>query len=332
MKSVFSSLVRQKYNLVLANKFPSENYPPANINQMLQQCEAAGRSDLAEQIKKQWANVLNKYPQTRVNWGAAVTIGNNSLKKNIFGGKEFAVWLKSQGDIAPEIVQEAKKIETLAPPPKGTPAIAIPKKDETPKDWQQEAAKTKEALITAKKAFTDIKQYITFLEKEANDLTRKIADYGEGGAKSTTKTGKSKYADRVPKWEAILKVTLEQLNATKEEIKESESNFKQAVNNYNHAPVTTVAYEKRAQVDISNILDFIKDTGDLDKQRELLTKLNEALGKQKIGASVEEVTAVSDKILSLFEKIKARMSSIKQWLKGLRKSVTNFDKLASIRY
>ena len=138
---------------------------------------------------------------------------------------------------------------------------------------------------------------------------------------------------RVPKWTATLKATLAQLEETKAEIKETESSFKKAVDDYNHAPLTTVAFEKKAQDHISNILEFVLNMKDLDKQRDLLSKLNDTLGdKPKSTASAETTAAAGDKILSLLEKFKAGLAVLKAWILSIRKSVNTFGKLAAIRY
>ena len=68
---------------------------------------------------------------------------------------------------------------------------------------------------------------------------------------------------------------------------------------------------------------------DLDKQRDLLAKIDEALGKQKTTASVE-VVAVN--ISGMIEKLKLGLKSILNWLSNLTKSVKTFSKLASLRY
>jgi phage host-nuclease inhibitor protein Gam len=325
----FATAVKLRY--IIASGLPSEDYPPANIASMIKQCEALGRDDLADQIKMQWRKVLNKYPNTRLNWPTAVAIGGNSIKKNIFGGKEFVMWLKDQEDLTAEQKAVAQKVETILPPPKGTPAIAVPKKDETPEQWQEEAAKTKEAYIAAKKAFGDVKEYISYLEKEAADLKKKIKTYGAGGEKEKTKSGEpSKYAGRVPKWEELLKVAIDMIEETKKNLKEVESDFKGAVTNYNNAPITTVAYEKKAQSGLENVLEYVLNMKDLDKQRDLLEKLNAAMGT-KTTAGVEEVVA-ADKIASLMQKIKDGLKAVMAWIKGLRASVNEFGKLAALRY
>ena len=133
----------------------------------------------------------------------------------------------------------------------------------------------------------------------------------------------------MPKWEAELKGTLAQLEETKNEIKDAEGSFKKAVNDYNHAPLTTVAYEKKVQDGLENILTNVLNMKDLDKQRELLTKINEYLGKKE---STGEVVAAADQVMSLFKKFKEGIKRIQEWIKGLNKSVGTFSKLASIRY
>jgi hypothetical protein len=326
----FMAAVKRKYYIVAAS-LPAEDYPPANIASFIKQCESLNRSDLADQIKMQWSKVLNKYPETRRNWATAVVIGGNSIKKNIFGGKEFVVWLKEQEELTTAQKNAAKAIPTIMQPPKGAPAIAIPKKDETPEEWAEEAAKTKEGLLAAKKAFTTVNDYIVYLEKEATDLKKKIGTYGPGGEKSTTKTGTpSKYADRVPKWQAVLKTTMEQIDETKKNFKEIEAEFKAAANNYNNAPITTVAFEKKAAAGVENILEVILNMKDLDKQRDLLSKLNDSLEKQKATGAVE--AAAGDKVIALFKNFIEGLKNLKSWFLGLKKSVDAFGKLASIRY
>ena len=325
----FLSLVKTKYVIMAAGN-PSEDYPPANINSMLKQCEAVGRKDLADQIRMQWVKVLNKYPGTRVNWGAAVKIGGASIKKNIFGGVEFGVWFQGQQDLSPAQQTAAKNVVSILPAPAGTPALAIPKDGETAEDWKAEALQTKANLASAKKGFSDVNKYIEFLDKEVRDLKKKIADYSKGGEKETTKTGKPhKLADRIPKWNVILEAVVSQLEETKGKFQEAKTGFAEAVDNYNHAPLTTVAYEQKAQENLSNILEMILDMKDLDKQKELLAKLNDSLSKQKTTASVE-VVAIN--LPGLIDKVKTGFKALKSWLLGLNRSVNSFNKLASLRY
>lgn len=330
MLQAFAAALKSRY--IIFASVPAEDYPPANIAAMIKQCQALGREDLADQIRMQWAKVLNKYPATRLNWGAAVKIGGASLKKNIFGGNEFVVWLKEQQDLSPAQVKNAQAVVSIMPPAQGTPALAIPKDGETVEDWKAEAAKTKESLIAARKGFSDVRKYIAFLEQEAHDLKQKIASYSKGGDKATTKGGKPhKLTERVPKWSIILASVVEQLEETKNKLQEAETGFKEAASNYNQAPLTTVAYEKKAQDNLSAVLELILDMKDLDKQKELLSKLNETLAKQKTTANVSEIVA-GNLLDSLVTKLKAGFKALKNWLSGLNKSVNTFNKLASIRY
>jgi predicted nucleic acid-binding Zn-ribbon protein len=327
----FMNTVKAKYKIMAS--VPSENYPPANIAAMIKQCQDAGRDDLADQIHMQWGNVLKKYPVARLNWGAAVKIGGASIKKNVFGGVEFSAWLREQEDVSPEHKKQAKSIPSISTPMKGVPAIAVPKDNETPEMWQEQALKTKEQLVEAKKGFNDIKEYIKFLEGEVKSFQTKIKTYGPGGEKATTQSGKpSKLAGRVPKWIALMKVTAEQLSETRASLQHAEGNFNSAVNDYNKAPVTTVEYEKKVQGNVENILEYVLNLKDLGKQRELLEKLNDTLDKQKIGASTMEITAAGDILLSFFEKIRAGFKSFKLWISGLSKAVNNFDLIANLRY
>jgi chromosome segregation ATPase len=327
----FMSKVKAKYSITAS--LPREDYPPANIAKMIKMCEDGGREDLGHQIQMQWAKVLHKYPASRTNWGAAVKIGGASIKKNVFGGKEFMQWFKDQEDLSPELKEEAKSVPSIISPMKGVPAIAIPKDNETPEQWKEEAAKTKENLAEAKKGFSDIKEYIKFLETEVHGFQKKIETYGPGGAKNTTTQGKpSKLSLRVPKWQELMKVTAEQLAETKASLVQAEGKFNTAVKDYNNAPVTTVEYEKNVQGNVENILEYVLNLKDLNKQRELLEKLNDTLDKQKVGASVDEVTAASDKLASFFNSIKTGFNFLKKWILGLTNAVSKFEQLARIRY
>jgi hypothetical protein len=327
----FAAAVAAKY-VVCSSGLPREDYPPANIAEMIRQCEALDRTDLAQQIRMQWTAVFNKYPKTRINWPTAVVIGGNSVKKNIFGGKEFVVWLASQQDMSAEHKAAAKAVPTILPPPKDAPAIAIPSSRETPSDWNAEALKTRQSLVEAKKAFQDVKEYAAFLEKEAQDLKKKIEAYGDQGPKSKTKDGApSKMSERVPKWTAQLEATIAQIEETRSGVREVEGQFKKAASDYGHAPVTTVAYEKKAQQGLDNILAYVLDMKDLDKQKDLLEKLNGALEKQKATASAELVEA-GDRLSGLAARFMESLKAIKAWLSALTRSVSSFGRLASLRY
>jgi len=330
MLRAFVTVVKAKYQIQA--DVLSEDKPPSNFVLMMKNCEAVGRKDLSDQILMYWRKFLQKYPEKRANIAAAVAHGTNSIKKHLFGGKDFVIWLKDQEDITPEQKKSIQEVTTILP--KDVPAIATPKKAETQEDWLAEAARTKEALASAKKAFADVREYIKYLEKEAEDLKRKISDYGPGGAKSKTKDGSPHaYTKRVPKWEEVLKGILVMLEDARKEITASEAKFKEAVADYNSAPITTVAFEKKAQDNLENVLALILDMKDLDKKREMLAKLNDTLGgKQETTGSIEVDAGISDRIRNLLVKFKDALKSFKEWFAGINKAVTAFGKLAAIRY
>ena len=308
-----------------------DDKPVSQYVVMIDNCEAVGRKDLADQIRMYWRKFLNKYPKYRIGdaqaYAAAAKHGMNSIKVHLFGGKEFVVWLKEQ-DIAPAQVKELQAVPPITMP-KDTPAIAIPKNNETQEEWLVEASKTKEALVAAKAAFNDAGEYIKYLEVEAGKVKQMI----EKNKDLKKKDGSPhKLSERVPKWTAQLEATINLLEETKKSLGETEKKFKEAANDYNHAPIITVAFEKKAQENLDNVLLYVANMTDLDKQREILVKLNETLGKPKSTASVEEVTAAGDILANLLAKFKNGFKAIMAWLGNLTKSVDAFSKLASLRY
>jgi len=327
MLRAFVAAVRAKYSI--RADVLSEDKPPSNYVLMMKNCQAVGREDLANQILMYWHKFLHKYPKHRIDPAAATAHGMNSIKLHLFGGKDFVVWLKEQEDLSPEQKKALQEVVTILP--KDAPAIAIPKKAETQEDWIAAAAKTKEALAATKKAFSDIREYIKFLEKQAEELQIKVAAYGPGGKKAKNKDGSpSAFSARVPKWEDILKGILVLLEDARKEIVDSESKFKEAAVDYNHAPITTVAFEKKAQDNLTNILTYVLDMKDLDKKRELLAKINAELGKQETTAAVEVIAG--DRIQALLAKFKDALKTFKIWFANLNKAVAMFGKLAAIRY
>lgn len=324
---------------VLLASLPREDYPPKNIADMIKQCLSIDRKDLADQIRMQWVKTYNKYPETRINWGSAVNIGGRSLKKNIFGGKEFVVWLSEQEALSPEEKQAAKEIVSIMPVPKEVPKIAIPKENETAEDWQAAAEETALRLSEARKAFTDVNQFISYLETRIEDLSHKVLEYGPEGAKEKTKEGKtSRLASRVPKWQSKLDVYVAQLKEVKEGVKTAETGFKEAEKSYNNAPITTVEYEHKSQATLDKVLEFILDIDDLEKQKKMLEKFNETLEKlSKKATSKYEINAdLWDSLIKTFttviDGLKQGWVKLLKWTKGLNKSVEDFNKLASLRY
>lgn len=322
---------------VLAGALPDKDYPPANVAKMIKECENAGRSDLGEQIMMQWNKVIEKYPQTRVNWGAATKIGTSSIKKNIFGGVDFHVWLSTAESLSPEMKKEIQKIPTIGKPPQGTPAIAIPTDSEQPEDWATEAEKTKGMLANIQESIGSGKDFIKYLSSEIADLKKKIVVYGPGGEKELTKAGKpGKLSLRVPKWEVQLDAFEAQLQSTSNALAEAAADMKASEAAYNEAPVTTVAYEKKAQSSLDSVLEFILNMEDLEKQQKMLEKFNETLKNLEKKTVAHLITAdVWDSARALFDKImttiKSKTDAMAGWVKGLNSSINEFSELANMR-
>lgn len=325
----FFRAVKNKYQI---EAVMHDDKPVSQYVVMINNCEAVGRKDLADQIRMYWRKFLNKYPKYRIGdanaYKAAAKHGMNSIKVHLFGGKEFVVWLKEQEDLASAQVKDLQEVPPITIP-KNAPAIAIPKNKETQEDWLVAASKTKEALVAAKAAFHDAGEYIKYLEVEAGKIKQMIEKNKDLKKKDGTP---HKLSERIPKWTAQLEATISLITETKKTLNDTEKKFKEAAKDYNHAPILTVAYEKKAQVNLDNVLLYVANMTDLDKQREILVKLNEALGKTKTSASVEVIAAAGDILAKLLLKFKNGFKAIKSWLSNLTKSVDAFSKLASLRY
>lgn len=319
--------------LIIAGGLPKENYPPANIKSMIDQCNAKGREDLGQKIMDQWNDLIGRSPKLRVNWAAASAYGNNSIKKHVFNGLVFAEWFAQQVALSPEEKKEA--VKSAKPEKIAAPKIAIPAADETLGDWEAEAAKTKVMLNEASENFATVENFVAYLQEEITTLKRRLSDYGEGGSKHLTKTGvPHAYVSRIPKWEA----QLEAYSAKLTEVTEVKTKFEKAKNSYEHAPVTTVEYEQEVQDSLSNVLTFILDIKDLKKQEELLQKFDKSLDeikKNKLAAAVNKIEVNADLwdfITDLFDSFGKIWKTITNWFKGLFNAVDDFDDLASIRY
>lgn len=338
MESVHKRII-EVFRFLVAS-MPSEDHLPSNAQQMIEQCEALGREDLADQIKLQWRKVLKKYPATRVNWGSVIKIGCLSVKKNVFGGKEYASWISEQHELSSEQKKEASKIDTVIKPPKEIPTIAVPKDNETIEDWHIFYDETKLRISEIRKALSDINGFISFLEKQISGLKRKLSEYGPEGSKKVLNKGKpdKRYITRIPKWEVQLDAYTEQLNVIKTNFKEADMGFKDAEKKYNSIPITTVSFEKLAQQKLDKVLMFVLDTEDLEQQEKFLSKFNFSLQKlaKKATGSYEVTSDFWDgffkAVTDLIANLKAGWSRVLKWVKGLNKSVQDFDALASIRY
>jgi len=309
---------------------PSEDYPPSNIASMIKQCEAKHRSDLGDKIKEQWIKVLNKYPGTRVNWGAASSISASSIKKNVFGGKDFVDWLSENAALTPAETQQAAKTPAVAVPA-NTPRIAIPEEGETPEQWKAEAKVTEGLLAQARAGFGSAKEFAEYIQKEIFNLHRMIADYGPGGAKSTTSKGKpSAMSLRVPKWLAQITAHETVLATIKQEIDDSEKQLLAAAESYGSVPITTVAYEKKAQESLEDVLGFILDIKDLKKQRELLLKFQDTLrAADKKTAANTAVAGPMDLLSEAWDAVVSFVTSIIKWGKSFSRATKRFGAIAN---
>jgi hypothetical protein len=338
IEASFDNLVEALYEIIAS--IPTPDKPPSNIAALIRECEAKGRKDLGEKIQAQWEKVLEKYPATRLNWAAASTIGGNSIKKNVFGGELFVDWLAKQLKASPEAKEELKKeipeIPVVAVP-KGTPAIAIPKKGETPEDWKEAAAETAKMLVHAEKAFKSVEEFFAYLEKEIGDLKRKVEEYGPGGKKHLLKSGEPhSMSKRVPRWEAQLGAYEAKLKDVKAGITKAEKKFEEAAESYHVAPITTVEFENKAQDSLASVLEFILDIEDLEKQKVLLEKFKNSMERMekdpKIAAEVQSSVVIAEGVGNflelLWEKVSSFWDKAVSWAKGLVGAVDNFYEVA----
>jgi len=314
---------------------PAENYPPANIASWIKQCKKAGRDDLADRIMQGWNNCVTKYPQARLRWDTATVLGTNSVKKNVFGGKDvnFDEWFSSQG--APQQqVQEAKKIKE----PKITlPPLATPEPNETPEQWQAEASKTKTMLDQGEAAFKNVDEFIAYLKNTVGDLQRKISEYGPGGIKEKTKSGAPhKFTERVPKWKAELETYSSKLEEVEKKTKQAKEKFEDARKSYDKSPALTVKYENKAQDALEDVLSFILNIEDFNKQKDMLLKFQDTLKKMesKKVASFDKEAAFWDALFkamtNMFDYISKAWKKLMDWVNGLFKAIDKFNDLAKI--
>ena len=332
---MFKHTVFAKYEVLAVGRLPAPDYPPKNIKEMMDSCTAKGRGDLANKILKQWAAVCDKYPAVRLKWGTACTIGGNSIKKNVFGGKDFVTWLMSQVDeMTPKEVEVAKTIPLIVIP-EGTSKIAIPAEKEIPEQWREEANKTREILIQVRSGFAEVAQYITFLEKEASDLLNKIKLYGPNGTKHTTKKGElHAFATRVPKWEAQLVVVEEQLTTARKSTVASEADMINAAHAYEHAPAT-VMYEVTAQHALAEMSAqtaklkkvVVDQAGQLHDLREKLAKFE----KNEVKASIEVQAGLADAIIAMWEKMMSTWATMLTLVANLHTATAKFSQIAHIK-
>lgn len=320
---------------ILAGGLPAPNYPPANIASWIKICEDSGRSDLAKAImdgwNKCWEGALLKYPKVRTNWPTAVVVGSNSVKKNVFHGDEFHVWLEKAGKLAPEQKRAAEDTKSITGIPAGTPQIAIPAADETPEQWRSEADKTKEQLAAAEQAFTNVDELIFYLEKEIKDISKKIGTYGPGGVKEKTKTGElSSYSARVPKWQEQLRMYEAKLQETQKKVANAEKNLTSAKEAYSTSPITTVKFEQTAQ---KKLMALTGRLSEIDREREtIIQEMQKLMSEIAGGKSTAMVTAdlndVIGKLIALVQKAWKLMSG---WGDGVLEASHDFLDFATMR-
>jgi len=326
--------IRKEIARIIIAALPGPDYPPSTIAGWIKECNRLGREDLGKQIMDWWNNhVINKYPDSRKNWKAATSIGVNSVKKNIFGRREFSEWLDEQMNLTPAQKREVSKVPTEAHI--DGPAIAIPHADETPEDWQHAAKNTSMILDEVAAGFARVEDFVQYLNHQVADLKRKVADYGPGGSKSKTKSGApSKLSERVPKWETDLHAYESKLHEVTKKVQSAKTKFKASTENYNNAPVTTVAYEKEAQKSLAGVLKFIMSMDDLNEQKDMLDKFQDMVAKmEKSKAASEKNAGFWDTIVDAFESIvdffKHAWEKLVHWATGLFSAVEDFDDVAS---
>jgi hypothetical protein len=327
---------------------PGKDYPPANLAKCIRICEEVNRKDLAEQIMQGWNKAFDKHAAAILKsrsengaWAAATVIGQNSVKKNVFGGKEFGLWLEAQKSgtapaPSPKTLSEAKKID-VTEPPKGVPAIALPKPNETTEDWSAQAEKTKQYLNQIKEGLADNAKFVEVMEREMEEIKRKIADYGPGGAKAVTKGGKPhKFTERVKKWEVELTVYETKIAETKAGLEAVAKKFNVAEANYKTNPACTVEYEKQAQESLEGVLEVLLNMKDKKKQKEMLGKFNDMFKDMQSGdkaASMDREAGfwdtMTDAVDSVVSFLTSAWKALTAWIKSLFVSVDKFDHIAT---
>ena len=292
----------------LGAAFPGKDYPPSKFASWIKACKAKGREDLGKKIMDAWNSVWERYPATRVNWATAHTIGENSIKKHVFQGMDFQVWFEQIANTAftPEETKELRQAKDTLPP--NTPAIAIPKANETFEDWSAAAKRVEEELKNLESTFANSDEFLAHIQKQMDDIERKISTYGQGGPEHLTSKGvPGKMSFRIPKWEEEKKVYVAKFSDVKKKMENAEKNFKTGKDAYHTAPITTVAFEGKVLERIAQISIQLKSleaekTALLEEMKNLMAQLGgEAKASVKITA-VLGLDKVYAKITTLFQK------------------------------
>jgi predicted nucleic acid-binding Zn-ribbon protein len=323
--------------IITAGGVPARDYPPANIASWIKQCKAVGRDDLGQKIMDGWNHCIEKHGAQILrndSWACATVLGANSVKKNVFGHKDFVVWFQeSQATAVTPLdknqIQQAK--EASKPAVVQSTGPGVPKKDETMEDWAKAAMETKRTLDEASAGMADVESFMkNVLVPQIADLERKIADYGPGGSKSQTKTGgPSKLAERIPKWQAELKVYKDKLDELTKSVTDVKSKFEAAKSQYKEDAPMAVGMEQAMQNSIEKMMEVILNMKDLEKQRDMLMKFSNMIDKQKVAASVEVNAGIIDAIMGFLKKVSDGVKIVARWAANLVKAVDNFEYTAT---
>lgn len=323
--------------VITAAGLPARDYPPANIASWIKQCKTIGRDDLGQKIMDGWNHCIEKHGTQILRkdpWACATVLGSNSVKKNVFGHKEFAAWLQEQQSVAAtpldkNQMQQAK--EASKPPAVQSTGPGVPKKDETMEDWAKAALDTKRVLAEASMGMADVESFMkNVLAPQVADLERKIADYGPGGSKSQTKTGApSKLAERIPKWQAELKVYKEKMDEMSKSVTDVKAKFETAKSQYKEDAPMAVGMEQAMQASIEKMMEVILNMKDLEKQRDMLMKFSNMIDKQKVAASVEVNAGIIETVMGFLKKISDGVKTLVKWAASLVKAVDNFEYTAT---
>jgi hypothetical protein len=290
-------------------------------------CNYYERKDLGDKIMQGWNNMIEKYPKARVDWRVAVPIGNRSIKKNVFGGKEFAEWLPIQIGQPVDVNIPEMKVKGSGP--------GFPKTGETPEDFKGAAAKTAALLVDIDEAFDSANELVDYLRNEVEDIERKISVYGPGGKKEFTKSGApSSFSKRIPKWEGQLKAYKDKLDDVSRAVKDSEKTMDEAKKAYETAPAT-VTFEEGMQDALDIALERILNMEDLEKQQTMLLKFKKMatqLEKQK-AASLRDA-GIFDTLFRAFDKFISFLArgwkSVFNWARGVVGSTNQVKNWASM--
>lgn len=341
--------IKEQYNklkelyMKLAGSPPAKDYPPQQIATYIKMCKEVGRDDLGQKIMDGFNNSLEKYSSKIFSyrnstdmWKACVPIVTNSITKNVFKYKTFQEWLKSETENAPSAVLQ--KAKSLGDGLDGIPAIAIPKKEETIDDWAAQAEKTKERIANIKMNMNNNSAFIATFQEEISDLKRKIEEYGPGGSKGKTKSGKpSALASRIPGWKRDLELIETAVNEAKSELEKAKKKFDKAEDTYRSSNVITVEFEKRSQSMLDVLSKSILNEPDFEKQKDMLKKFNELVKKldEEGGkaASMERSAAfwdtISKALTSVVDYFASAWKALKKWTGSILSKIDDFEKFAT---